>query len=341
MIKIDGQFGEGGGQIVRSSLTMSMITGRAFLINNIRARRRRKGLLRQHLTCLNATRQICDAKVSGAEIGSSKFTFKPCRIKGGNYHFEIGSAGSTMLVLQTILPALIMAERESNILISGGTHAAMAPPFDFIQHVYLEQLKKLGAEIELKLNKYGFYPAGGGEIVAKIKPIKILKPLDIVERGCLINAKITGIVANLSKKIAEREVNYLTKYLDNIATIQTEILDVMSNGPGNVVMVDLEFENSRELITGFGKIGVSRKTVARETLAEVERFLINEVPVGEHLADQLLIPLVITGKGQFVTSDLSLHALTNIEVIKRFVDKEFMIEELSEKFWKISLENKI
>ena len=339
MIKIDGQFGEGGGQIVRSSLTMSMITGQAFSINSIRARRRKKGLLRQHLTCLKAAQQICDAKVSGVEMGSTKFTFEPKKLKGGNYHFEIGSAGSTMLVLQTILPALLMADSESNVLISGGTHAAMAPPFDFVKNVYLKELQQMGAEIDLKLNKYGFYPAGGGEIIAKIKPIKQLQPIKITERGELINTKIIGIVSNLPKNIAEREVNHLAKYLDNIGSIEHNILNVISNGPGNVVMVDMAFENSRELITGFGKLGVSRKTIARETLSNVQDFLKVQVPIGEHLADQLLIPLAIAGQGEFITSKPSLHTLTNIEVIKQFINKDIVITQLDDEAkWKISLE---
>ena len=167
-IEIDGSFGEGGGQILRSSLTLSMITGRAFRIKNIRAGRAKPGLMRQHLTCVRAAAEMSGARVKGAEIGSQSLVFEPGAIKGGVYDFSIGTAGSTMLVLQTVLPALLMADAKSSVTLRGGTHNMNAPPYDFIEKAFFPVLRQMGAQVEASLKTYGFHPAGGGEVCVEI-----------------------------------------------------------------------------------------------------------------------------------------------------------------------------
>ena len=177
-IRIDGSIGEGGGQIPRTALGLSLVTGKPFEIKNIRAGRRKPGLLRQHLTALKAAKQISQADVRGAQIGSSEFAFSPRRVRSGEYHFAVGTAGSTTLVLQTILPALMLADGPSTVVIEGGTHNPYAPPFPFLERSFIPVLRQMGVGIDLELNRYGFYPAGGGKFTIRIDPVKQLKPME-------------------------------------------------------------------------------------------------------------------------------------------------------------------
>jgi len=174
---IDGSFGEGGGQILRTSLSLSMCIGTPVRIENIRAGRRKTGLLRQHLACVRASKEICGAKVIGDELGSSTVEFHPGAIKSGTYDFAIGSAGSTSLLFQTVLPALLMADAESTVSFSGGTHNDLAPSFDFIKYSFIPTLKLIGIDIEAELHAYGFMPHGGGKWTAKIQPMTEAQPL--------------------------------------------------------------------------------------------------------------------------------------------------------------------
>jgi RNA 3'-terminal phosphate cyclase (ATP) len=200
-IQIDGSQGEGGGQILRTALSLAVITGQAIQIKNIRAKRKTPGLMRQHLTAVNAA-----VAISGAEVGSTELSFKPGKVQGGNYNFNIGTAGSCTLVLQTVLPALLMAEQESRLVITGGTHNTMSPPFHFLQRAFIPLLKRMGVEVELQLNRFGFYPAGGGEITATIKPSTRLMPLHLVSRGERVKAYAESYFAGLPAHIAEREL---------------------------------------------------------------------------------------------------------------------------------------
>jgi RNA 3'-terminal phosphate cyclase (ATP) len=176
-IRIDGSFGEGGGQILRSSLSLSLVTGKPFRIENIRANREKPGVLRQHLTAVQAAAEVGSAEVEGASLGSKALTFVPGKIRSGEFRFAIGTAGSGTLVLQTILPALITAAGPSRIEIEGGTHNPAAPPFDFLQRSFIPLIERMGPKVKLELQRYGFYPAGGGRFVVEITPCEVLKPI--------------------------------------------------------------------------------------------------------------------------------------------------------------------
>src|SRR6185369_9596371 len=183
LVAINGAEGEGGGQVLRTALALSLITGTPFRIDNIRAKRKSPGLLRQHLTAVNAAAEVGGASVDGASLGSASLTFVPRAIRAGEYSFAIGTAGSTMLVLQTILLPLALADGNSTIELEGGTHNPAAPPFDFVQQAFLPLLRRMGAEVEIELVRPGFYPAGGGRIIVKIAPAKRLGRLEIESRG--------------------------------------------------------------------------------------------------------------------------------------------------------------
>ena len=204
--EIDGSHGEGGGQILRTALSLAIITGQAIQIKNIRAKRKTPGLMRQHLTAVNAAVAISGAEVNGAQVGSTELSFTPDKLQGGDYNFNIGTAGSCTLVLQTVLPALLMAEQESRLVITGGTHNTMSPPFHFLQRAFIPLLKRMGIEVELQLNRFGFYPAGGGEITATIKPSSELMPLHLESRGERVKAYAESYFAALPAHIAEREL---------------------------------------------------------------------------------------------------------------------------------------
>jgi RNA 3'-terminal phosphate cyclase (ATP) len=337
MILIDGSFGEGGGQILRTALSLSLITQKPFRLEKIRAGRKNPGLLRQHLTAVNAAAEVGLAELSGANLGSQQLTFQPQTIRGGRYHFAIGSAGSVTLVLQTVLPALLLADDQSALTLEGGTHNPFAPPFDYLEKAFLPIIRRMGARVAVQLERYGFYPAGGGKFSVEIEPCAKLKRLNLCERGNLLSQSATALVANLPRHIAERELQTVRRKLE----WQESDLHVEetrnSNGPGNVLMIEVEYEHVREIFTAFGEKNVRAEVVAERAAKEARAYLKTDAPVGEHLADQLLLPMAIGEGGSFLTVKPSLHTTTNIEVIKKFLDMETKVEELDDKVWKIEV----
>ena len=327
MIKIDGSMGEGGGQILRTSLALSAITGKPFTVEKIRANRQKPGLMRQHLTGVEAVTQICNARVVGASLNSQSLEFIPSKILGGKFMFSIGTAGSTNLIFQTVLYPLLYADKPSTVVISGGTHNDMAPPFDFIQKSFLPILNTMGASVSLELVQAGFYPAGGGSIKITIDPAVRWKSISILERGKLLNEKIVGIICRLPETIIEREVKEIRK-LSKKAFLAVEIIEFKSQSAGNLIMIQQENEYITNVFTGFGNIKLSAEKVAEMVFNEYSAFNKTEAPVGEYLADQLLLPMALAGKGEMIITERSLHFDTNIEVIQKFLDVKFKIEKL-------------
>jgi RNA 3'-terminal phosphate cyclase (ATP) len=336
MITIDGSYGEGGGQILRTSLALSLVTGKPFSIHNIRAGRKKPGLMRQHLTAVNAAAKIGNAAVKGNSIGSQAFTFGPETIKPGHFHFAIGSAGSCTLVFQTVLPALMIAGGPSEIILEGGTHNPFAPPYDFLKKVFLPVINRMGPGVEAVLEKPGFYPAGGGRFKVSVEPAG-LNRLDLLERGSILHKTAFAAVANLPVKIANRELKVVREKLDWNRE-QLNVVDVEnSQGPGNILTLEIESENIVEVFTGFGQRGVSAEKVANRTVKAVREYLAHDVPVGRHLADQLLIPMAMAGGGRFRTLSPSKHTTTNIEIIKKFLDLEISLNKNDQNQWEIEI----
>jgi RNA 3'-terminal phosphate cyclase len=218
MIVLDGSQGEGGGQILRSALALSLCTGAPFRIDNIRAGRPRPGLMRQHLTAVQAATQVGNAETTGAAVGSRSLTFRPGKLRAGDYTFSVGTAGSATLVLQTVLPALVTADGPSRLVIEGGTHNPASPPFDFLDRTFLPLLARMGPRVCAKLERPGFYPAGGGRISVSIEPAPLI-PLVLERRGEIRACRARAIVANLPRLIAERELACLAKRLDWVDTV--------------------------------------------------------------------------------------------------------------------------
>lgn len=336
MITIDGSFGEGGGQILRTSLGLSLVTAKAFRITHIRAGRKKPGLLRQHLTALKAAAEISNASVRGDTPGSQELMFKPESIYPGTYYFAVGTAGSATLVLQTILPALLMADGESNITLEGGTHNPFAPPFDFLAKAFLPLINRMGPTVTAIIHTYGFYPVGGGKFSVRIQPTNKLLSLQLLERGDIQHRKVTGIVSKIPLTIAQDEVDMILRKL-SWNKDEGSALEVDSPGPGNAVMIEVESEYVTEVFIGFGARRKPRKKVASEAIAQYRQYIDAGVPVGKRLADQLLIPLAMAGGGTFRTLEPTLHTKTNIEVIKLFLEVDIRCRQIEQDMWEIRL----
>jgi len=337
MILLDGADGEGGGQILRTAVALSMVTAQPFRIGNIRANRNKPGLMRQHLTAVRAGGVISNAHVTGAEIGSGSLVFEPGPVTGGCYEFAVGTAGSATLVLQTVLPALMVAEAPSQVTLEGGTHNPHAPPFEFIDRAFCSVLRRMGVDIELQLHRPGFYPAGGGRFVVDLGPPDRLVPIDLVERGELRAKQAEAVVANLPIEIAQREVKVIGERLgwsgDELSIRQEE----RTHGPGNILLLTLGFDHVTEVCAGFGQPGVSAEAVANRTAQSVRRFLRSNAAVGHRLADQLVLPMALAGRGSFTTEKPTPHLLTNIYVIKKFIDVEVTVQEIESRRWQVTI----
>jgi RNA 3'-terminal phosphate cyclase (ATP) len=319
MLELDGSLGEGGGQIVRSALALSMCTGTPFRIERIRAKRAKPGLMRQHLTAVLAAAEICDAKVEGAAAGSATLQFIPGKTKAGDYRFAVGSAGSCTLVLQTILPALLRADAPSRIVLQGGTHNPMAPPFHFLEQAFLPLLRKMGAEVTLTLDRYGFYPAGGGQFSVMIQPHREHTALHLRERGNNVSASAFGMVAGIPVDVAKRELAAVAKAF-NWTEDRLKVLGLPANqGPGNALMIVLEHDHLTEVFMGFGVKGIAAETVAKELIKAVKEYRVSSAAVGPYLADQLLLPMALLGEGSFTATRLTQHCVTNAHIIEKFL----------------------
>jgi RNA 3'-terminal phosphate cyclase (ATP) len=316
ILELDGAIG--GGQVLRSALSLSMLSGRPFSIHNIRARRSRPGLLRQHLTAVQAAAQVCSAEVEDAELGSQRLSFSPGAIRGGDYRFAIGSAGSCTLVLQTLLPALLRADAPSTLHISGGTHNPLAPPADFLLRAWLPLLRRMGAKVDMQLLRHGFAPAGGGVISAQVEP-SLLSPLNLLEPGAVLRQEASALLAGIPGHVGERELARVMKRLkwpdENLRFVWLE----QEEGPGNALLLEIVCGQVTEIFSAFGQNGIRAERVADSAIDQAREWLQSGTAVAEHLADQLLLPMALAGGGSFTTPRMTEHLASNLEVLQRFL----------------------
>jgi RNA 3'-terminal phosphate cyclase (ATP) len=357
-VEIDGSHGEGGGQILRTSLALSIITNQPLVMKNIRAGRAKPGLRRQHLTCVQAAAAMCNAELRGATVGSQHLEFTPNEpTTATELAFDIGTAGSTTLVVQTILIPAIVAKKSLRFTVEGGTHNPMAPPFDFLTRVFFPHLNAMGARVEGTLERYGFATGGGGDkrdfydqetaqrgkLAIAIEPqfTEALAHLDLTTAGPITARHATALLARLPTHVGSRELDVVRERFDGF---DCEVRDV-PGGPANLLMLEIERgvdQHSaslrdaarpgkagtcvRELVTVHGEKGLRAETVAQRACDELQAYLDADVPVGEHLADQLLLPMAIAGGGRFRCATPSLHATTNIDTIGRFLSVPISVE---------------
>ncbi|WP_352259375.1 RNA 3'-terminal phosphate cyclase [Psychrobacter sp. TB55-MNA-CIBAN-0194] len=345
-LKIDGSTGEGGGQIIRTALSLSMLTGIPIEMTNIRAGRAKPGLMRQHLMCVQASQQISNAAVTGAALGSTSFRFAPNVIKSGDYNFNIGSAGSTSLVLQTLLPALLFANTDQNVhstvSIKGGTHNPLAPTTDFLQHAFVPALTKLGMQIDIKCVQAGFAPIGGGVIKATITPFMRRadsKPLHLTERGALTNIALVASVLNLEYDIGKRELASAKSVLlesgvdGALITTKANKLDGIGEGNTCYAQVTHNFGDHlhHEIFTLLGEKRTSAEKIGNRLAGLVKRYLFKtNALVDEYLTDQLLLPLALSGGGEFTARVISQHTETQAWLIEQFLPVDIKFEAIDE-----------
>lgn len=329
--------GDGGGQILRTCLALSLVTGKPFKIVRVRARRKRPGLRRQHLASVEAAAAISAAQVAGSEEGSEALEFWPTAVRAGHYRFDIGTAGSTTLVLQSVLPSLILADAPSTLHLTGGTHNPLAPTHDFLTRAFLPLLGHMGARVEVVLGRPGYYPKGGGEMTAIIRPTSRLRCIEVNERGEIRARRARATVAGLPRRIAERELRVVGELLglESSCLHVREELDAV--GPGNVMFIEIESDNITEVFTGFGERGVRAETVAARAARAAQRYLEAGVAVGEYLGDQLLLPMALAGGGSFTTLQPTLHARTNGDVIRKFIAVDIEMNQESENSWRVTV----
>ena len=320
-LTIDGSLGEGGGQVLRSSLTLALITGKSFTMTNIRRRRAKPGLMAQHLKAVEAASAVGMARVEGAQLGSQSLIFEPSVVQSGEYHFDIGTAGSTSLVLQTVLPPLSFASAGSTVTLIGGTHVPWSPCFHFLDLHWLHYMRKIGFRIQLELETAGFYPRGGGRIRAVVQPAARLSPLHLTNRGSLKRIRGISAVANLDVSVAERQKLQSLKRLSQLlGGIEIGILHLPSPSRGSFLLLLAEFENSQCCFYGLGARGKSAERVADEAVDEFHDFLATDGAIDQYLADQLVLPLALaSGDSEVRTSKVTQHLATNAEIVKMFL----------------------
>lgn len=340
MIELDGSAGEGGGQILRTALALSLISGQPFRIERIRARRPKPGLMRQHLACVQAAVAVgggaLQTLATGPEgrtvqVGDTELSFAPGAITGGEHVFAVGSAGSCMLVLQTVLWPLLQAQASSTLTLRGGTHNPMAPSATFLRELSPCFCGGGDALFEIELRRHGFYPAGGGEVQVRVHPpAQGLAPIQLMQRGALYEAYAESLHAGLPRGVAERELAVLQSALGwQGEQLRNRALRA-NEGPGNALLAVLRYEHITEVFASYGEKGVSAEQVAHKLVQEVRAYQQHQAPVGPHLADQLMIPLALTALrgelGQYWATELTEHTRTNARVIEQFLPVKFELQ---------------
>lgn len=331
MISIDGSHGEGGGQIIRTSLSLSALTGKPVTVTNVRARRSKPGLQPQHLKAVEAAAALCDAALDGAFVGSTRFTFSPfVPVKSGSYHFDIGTAGAAPLVIQTVLMPLALAEGESRVTVTGGTHVPHAPSAQYLEHVYATMLGDHGLQASIESPEAGFFPRGGGRITAQIQP-SWFTPINLTERGRLKSIDVYVVTSQLPSHVAERGGAAAAKELRGFKKPDVHLLDLPSRGQGAAVVVVAESEHVRAGFSAIGERGKPMERVAEEACRQFAAWYRSEAVCDEHLADQFVLPMALTtGESRWTTSQVTEHLRTVLWLVQQFLPVEVALEEKSD-----------
>ncbi len=336
MVVIDGSYGEGGGQVLRTGLTLAVLTGKPVRIEHIRAGRKKPGLRPQHLTAVRAAAAVCRAHLEGDELSSQALTFAPGGpARPGDYTFDVaeaarrGSAGSVSLVLQTVLLPLALADGTSHITLRGGTHVPWAPPVPYLEHVFLPPLARMGVHTQVELMRWGFYPAGGGEIRVQIVGHKgPLHPILLTKRGELQRVWGTAAVMNLPAHIPQRMATRAHNVLAEAGLqAQVEPRRLRGIGPGAGLFLFAEYAHVTAGFTAYGRKGLPAERVAEAACKDLLAYHRSVAPVDPHLADQLVLPMALAqGESQIVPSQVTSHLLTNVRLVRQFLARELSIE---------------
>ena len=327
MIDIDGSRGEGGGQVLRTALSLAMITGQELSITNIRANRSKPGLAPQHLTAVKAAAKVSGGKLDGVRRGSTELSFTPGEVRPGRYRFDIDTAGAATLVLQTIYVPLSLAERSSTVTITGGTHVNWSPCFHYLEMNWLPTIQGAGFSANLTLDRAGYYPKGGGRLTARIHPAPTIMALDLSRRGELKRIQGISAVSNLSLDIAKRQRRQARRQLSVPAPIGIRLAELPAPSTGTVLLLLAEFEHTRGCYFSLGAPGKPAERVSDEAVDDMLAFINSGAAVDRYLADQVILPMALaSGESRLVTDKITQHLLTNAAVIQEFLPVDIQIQ---------------
>lgn len=327
LVHVDGSLGEGGGQVLRTSLSLAILTGRPVRLTNIRARRSKPGLMAQHLKAVEAAGAVSQARIEGAALGSQRLLFEPRGISSGEFSFDIGTAGATSLVLQTILVPLSFAREPSTVVLTGGTHVPWSPCFHYLDLQWLPFLRRIGFNARFELQQAGFYPSGHGRMRAAIEPWSALAPLRLLERGPLVAIHGISAVAGLDRRIAERQRQRALERLEDLRRDAViEVVDLPAGSLGTFLLLLARFEQSQCCYCTLGARGKPAERVADEAADGLFSFLAGDGAIDPWLADQLILPLaLVPADSELRTAAVTPHLLTNAQVVKAFLPVDIEI----------------
>lgn len=323
MIVIDGSYGEGGGQILRTAVALSAVTGKPCKITNIRKGRCNPGLQAQHLKGIEACAEICSGKVNGLNIGSETVEFIPGKINGGKYDIDIGTAGAIPLILQTLVIPSIHADKDVVLRITGGTDVKWSPTIGFFEAVLCGNMKKMDIEIETNVVRHGFYPKGGGEVVITIKPCKKIKNVEWIEQGNISSICCQSYSSRDLKDVAERQMLGFEKIFSKIDCRDVQYVDALCAGSSITAHVHC---NTVIGACVLGDKGKKSEDVGKECALMLKKQIDSGAPLDEHMADQILPFIALSGAGKIRVAEVTQHTKTNIWVIEKFLPVKFEIK---------------
>lgn len=330
-IRIDGRYGEGGGQILRTSLALASLLRMPLQIDHIRGGRKKPGLRPQHLMAVRAMATITHAKTKGGALGSMHLLFEPGKIRPGRYRFDVGTAGSTALVLQAMIPALLFGGGASKVFIEGGTHVPWSPCFHYLSAVFAPVLQEMGGALNLEIGRWGWYPKGGGQIIAEISPLSALHSTERLQRGEVREIYLLSAVSNLPMSIGERQRDQGIKRLEahGLKSAQMELVNAPSTGMGTLLFLMSRFEKGIAGFTSLGRKGKRAEKVANDACSAFFQFLASDAAVDEHLADQLILYMALAkGRSSIVAERITGHLKTSIWVLEQFLPVRFQVDEI-------------
>lgn len=327
MIEIDGSYGESGGQIIRTSIALSAISGKPCKIFNIREGRKNPGLQAQHLKGVEAASKLCNAELKNAKIGSQEIEFLPKRIKGDCFSIDIGTAGSVTLVLQTLIPICIHADNEIEIEVTGGTAVPWSPSIYYFQHIFCYFLKQMGIDVFVETLRHGFYPKGGGKVRLRVKPCECIKSINLTERGRFKQMDFISLASeNLKQaKVAERQAEAAKEVLKEEFT-KKEIFYDKTLSPGSLLHLHKSFENCKLGVDVLGERGKSSEKVGEEAAKSLMKQINSNACLDDHMADQILPYIALTKNSKVSVAEITNHCKTNMWVIEKFLPVKFEIK---------------
>jgi RNA 3'-terminal phosphate cyclase (ATP) len=340
-VQIDGSYGEGGGQIIRTSLSLAAITGRPLEIANIRARRSKPGLQRQHLTAVHAAAALCNARLTGAAVGSVHLVFEPqAGLLPGPFRFDIGTAGATSLVAQTLLVPLARGSVDARATITGGTHVPHSPPAEYVEAVYVPVLRRAGLEARFQYHDAGFFPKGGGHVEIDVSPGGDRAPLDLTERGKLVSLRAFIVTGALPPHVSERGAAAVERFMKGVGRpVTVERREKRSLSQGAAVVLAAECEGGYAGFSALGELGKPMERVAEEACEAFMAWWKTGAACDEHLADQLVLPMALTpGESRWTTSEVTEHLRTVLWVTQQFLPIRYSLDEREDGSGAVTLE---